>query len=145
MASAGIVSALFPGPLNVNTTLTDQTSIAQGCFIEMFLTAELVFVIFMLAAEKHKATFLAPVGIGLALFIAELSGVYFTGGSLNPARSFGPAAVTGQFPGMYICLAVIQPRIDIVAGYHWIYWIGPVLGSLLATGFYKLMKYGEYQ
>ena len=29
----------------------------------------------MLAAEKHKATFLAPIGIGLALFIAELSGV----------------------------------------------------------------------
>lgn len=46
----------------------------------MFLTAELVFTIFMLAAEKHKGTFIAPVGIGLALFIAELSGVYFTGG-----------------------------------------------------------------
>jgi len=28
----------------------------------------------MLAAEKHKGTFLAPIGIGLALFIAELSG-----------------------------------------------------------------------
>lgn len=51
--------------------------------IEMFLTAELVFTIFMLAAEKHKGTFLAPVGIGLALFIAELSGVYYTGGSWN--------------------------------------------------------------
>jgi aquaporin rerated protein, other eukaryote len=49
----------------------------------MFLTAELVFVIFMLAAEKHKGTFLAPVGIGLALFSAELAGVYFTGGMLN--------------------------------------------------------------
>lgn len=39
-----------------------------------FLTAGLVFTIFMLAAEKHKGTFLAPVGIGLALFIAELAG-----------------------------------------------------------------------
>lgn len=48
--------------------------------IEMFLTVELVFTIFMLAAEKHKATFIAPIGIGLALFIAELTGVYFTGG-----------------------------------------------------------------
>lgn len=46
----------------------------------MFLTAELVFTIFMLAAEKHKGTFLAPVGIGLALFSAELAGVYYTGG-----------------------------------------------------------------
>ena len=40
----------------------------------MLLTAELIFCIFMLAAEKHKATFLAPIGIGLALFIAELAG-----------------------------------------------------------------------
>ena len=48
--------------------------------IEMFLTFELVFAILMLAAEKHKGTFLAPIGIGLALFIAELAGVYFTGG-----------------------------------------------------------------
>jgi predicted methyltransferase MtxX (methanogen marker protein 4) len=30
---------------------------------------------FMLAAEKHRGTFLAPVGIGLALFIAELAGM----------------------------------------------------------------------
>ncbi len=46
----------------------------QGLFIEMFLTFQLVFTIFMLAAEKHKSTFLAPVGIGLSLFIAELTG-----------------------------------------------------------------------
>ena len=44
----------------------------------MFLTALLVFVILMLAAEKHNATFIAPVGIGLALFVAELAGAYRT-------------------------------------------------------------------
>jgi len=67
----------------------------------MFLTAELVFTIFMLAAEKHKGTFLAPIGIGLALFIAELSGVYFTGGALNPARAFGPCVVNKDFTGYH--------------------------------------------
>lgn len=128
ICSAGIVSALFPGPLNVNTTLGASTSKAQGVFIEMFLTAELIFVVFMLAAEKHKATFLAPVGIGLALFVCEMTGVYFTGGSLNPARSFGPAVVTKNFPG-----------------YHWIYWLGPFMGSLLAFGFFRLMKFSEYE
>lgn len=74
ICSAAVVSALFPGDLNVSTSLSAGTSLAQGVFIEMFLTAMLVFTIFMLAAEKHKGTFLAPVGIGLALFIAELSG-----------------------------------------------------------------------
>jgi hypothetical protein len=74
MAAAGVVDTLFPGPLAVTTTLSGNTNKAQGVFIEMFLTAQLVFTIFMLAAEKHKGTFLAPVGIGLSLFIAELAG-----------------------------------------------------------------------
>lgn len=74
IAAAGVVSALFPGPLTVNTTLGGGASTAQGLFIEMFLTAELVFVIIMLAAEKHKGTYLAPVGIGTAFFLAELTG-----------------------------------------------------------------------
>jgi aquaporin related protein len=127
ICAAAVVNGLFPGPLNVSTTLGGGTTISQGVFIEMFLTAELVFVIFMLAAEKHKATFLAPIGIGLALFVSEMTGVYFTGGSLNPARSFGPACIT-QFPR-----------------YHWIYWVGPGLGALLAYGFYELMKFGEFE
>lgn len=88
MAAAGVVSALFPGPMNVSTTKGYHVSTAQALFIEMFLTAELVFTIFMLAAEKHKGTFLAPIGIGLALFIAELSGVYFTGGKFTSVLLF---------------------------------------------------------
>jgi aquaporin related protein len=43
MCAAGVVAALFPGPLNVRTTLGPSTSISRGLFIEMFLTAELVF------------------------------------------------------------------------------------------------------
>lgn len=74
IAAAAVVKALFPGPLNVQTSLSPGTSVTQGLFIEMLLTAQLVFTIFMLAAEKHKATFIAPVGIGLSLFIAELTG-----------------------------------------------------------------------
>lgn len=67
--------------------------------------------------------FIAPIGIGLALFIAQLVAMPFTGASLNPARSFGAAVATHHFPG-----------------YHWIYWIGPLAGSALAAGFYKLVK-----
>jgi aquaporin related protein len=102
--------------------------VAQGVWIEALCTAELVFTIIMLAKEKHRATFIAPVGIGLALFIAELVAVYYTGGSLNPARSFGPAAVAHDFTSD-----------------HWIYWVGPFVGSVLAVGFYQLMKVLEYE
>ncbi len=74
ITAAGIVAVLYPGQLNVRTSLGAGTSKTQGLFIEMFLTTMLVFTIFMLAAEKSKATFVAPVGIGLSLFIAELAG-----------------------------------------------------------------------
>ena len=94
----------------------------------MFMTAELVFVVLMLAAEKSKDTFLAPIGIGLALFVAMMGGVYFTGGSLNPTRSFGPAVAGTSFPG-----------------YHWIYWVGPLLGAAVAAGYYRFVKYFNYE
>ncbi|KAH7394420.1 aquaporin-like protein [Pyrenochaeta sp. MPI-SDFR-AT-0127] len=126
--SSFLVSVLFPTEFNVRTTLSQRTSLAQGVCIEAILTAELVFTIFMLAKEKHKATFIAPVGIGLALFIAELVGVYYTGGSLNPARSFGPCVVTGVFDKE-----------------HWIYWVGPATGAIIAVIFYKFIKMLEYE
>jgi aquaporin related protein len=72
--AAYVVQALFTGGLNVSTTLSATTSDAQGVIIEMLLTMQLVFTIFMLAAEKHTGNFIAPVGIGLSLFIAELTG-----------------------------------------------------------------------
>jgi aquaporin related protein len=78
ICAAAVVSALFPGPLAVRTTLSTNTSVVRGLFIEAFLTFELIFCIFMLAAEKHRATFLAPIGIGLALFIAELAGEWLS-------------------------------------------------------------------
>ncbi|KAI9733966.1 MAG: hypothetical protein M1834_002623 [Cirrosporium novae-zelandiae] len=128
MAAAGVVSALLPGPLAVQTSLGGGTSIVRGLFIEMFLTAQLALTIFMLAAKRHKGRYISCVGIGLSLFIAELSGVYFTGGSLNPARSFGPSVVLHKFNH-----------------YDWIYWVGPGLGSMLAAGFYGFLHLLDYQ
>ncbi|KAK4683844.1 hypothetical protein P7C73_g6376, partial [Tremellales sp. Uapishka_1] len=128
ITGAAIIQAITPSTLNVRTTLGGGTSIVQGLFIEMFLTSLLMLAILLLAAEKHKATFIAPIGIGLALFVAELLGVYYTGGSLNPARSFGPAVVLKTF-----------------SGYHWIYWLGPAMGATLAAGFYKMLKWFQYE
>jgi hypothetical protein len=46
---------------------------------------------------------------------------------MNPARSLGPSVVAGSFPG-----------------YHWIYYVGPFIGSLIATGIYALLKAFDY-
>ncbi|KDQ52264.1 hypothetical protein JAAARDRAFT_184445 [Jaapia argillacea MUCL 33604] len=127
IAAAALTLALFPGPLAANTILAVGINPAQGVFIEMFITAALCIAVLMFAAEKHATTPLAPVGIGLTLFIDELFAAYYTGGSANTARSFGPAAVTG-FPH----------------GSHWVYWVGPLLGSLLASIMYAILKHYRY-
>jgi aquaporin related protein len=130
ICASALIRCMYPGAQQVNfgTTLGNGTSITQGVFIEMFLTALLVFTILMLAAEKHYATFMAPVGIGLALFVAMMAGVSYTGASLNPARSFGPAVAAPSFPS-----------------YHYIYWFGPIMGALLAAFYYKFVKYFNYE
>jgi hypothetical protein len=75
VCAAAVVDVMFPPSISmVNTILAPGISIAQGLFIEMFLTCLLMITVLMLAAEKSKDTFLAPVGIGLALFVAELAG-----------------------------------------------------------------------
>ncbi|GAA5863367.1 hypothetical protein JCM3774_005268 [Rhodotorula dairenensis] len=128
ICGAAMVAALTPGSRRFATTLAPAMSISRGLFLEMMLTAVLVLTILFLVAEKHKGTLLAPVGIGLALFVAELYGVYWTGGSLNPARSLGPAVISHSFPS-----------------YFWIYMLGPSLGAVLAAVFYKLLKWLEYE
>ncbi|KAK6509519.1 hypothetical protein TWF481_004259 [Arthrobotrys musiformis] len=128
IAAAGVAEGLLPGTLNAQTTVAHGMTNVNGMFLEMFLTAQLIITIFMLAVEKTKVTFLAPLGIGGALFIGHLVGIYYTGAGLNPARSFGPAVVAGQFYSD-----------------QWVYWAGPFLGSFLAAGFYRLLKFLQYE
>ncbi|KAF2152161.1 aquaporin [Myriangium duriaei CBS 260.36] len=129
IVAAALIECMTPGSIaTTQTTLAPGMSIAQGVFFEMFLTAILVFTVLMLAAEKSKDTYIAPIGIGITLFIVEIAGVYYTGASANPARSFGPCVAAASFQG-----------------YHWIYWIGPFLGALLASGYYGFVKYYNYE
>lgn len=79
IAASALVVGLLPGDgIAATTGLADDTSVVRGVFIEAFLTVGLVLVIFMLAIEKHRATAVAPVGIGMALMMAELMCVYQT-------------------------------------------------------------------
>ncbi|KAL0956464.1 hypothetical protein HGRIS_002610 [Hohenbuehelia grisea] len=126
VAAAGIVRGLTSAPLASNTVLSSRTSSAQGVFIEMFITASLVLSILMLAVEKHRATPLAPIGIGLTLFTCHLFAVFYTGAAMNTARAFGPAVISG-----------FQDS-------HWVYWVGPALGSLLASSIYGVLKHFDY-
>ncbi|KZT57731.1 aquaporin-like protein [Calocera cornea HHB12733] len=126
IVASGILLGLTGGPLVVTPSLGQNVNPAQGVFIEMFLTSFLVFAVLMLAAEKHRSTAFAPIGIGLTLFSCHLFGVLYTGAGMNAARSFGPAVVSG------------------FSHDHWVYWVGPFLGSLLATALYAFLKHVKY-
>ncbi|KAF9532681.1 aquaporin-like protein [Crepidotus variabilis] len=127
IAGSALVRALTPEPYNVNVSLPDGISKSQGVFIEMFITAALILAVLMLAAEKHEATPFAPLGIGLTLFAGHLFALAYTGAAMNTARAFGPAVVTGF------------PKSD-----HWVYWLGPFLGSLLGVAVYTFLKHYHY-
>ncbi|GME93265.1 hypothetical protein B5S28_g2516 [[Candida] boidinii] len=117
MAAAGAASAMTPGEIAFANALGGGTSKSRGVFIEAFGTCILCVTVLMTAVEKSRVTPFAPFCIGISLFIAHLICIYFTGAGLNPARSFGPCIAASSFPV-----------------YHWIYWVGPILGAFLAFG-----------
>jgi MIP family channel proteins len=88
-----------------------------GLFIEAVLTFLLMTSIFGTAVDS-KAPKIGGFGIGLTVAADILVGGPLTGASMNPARSFGPALAAGFWE------------------YHWIYWIGPILGASLAAWIY---------
>ena len=126
-AAAGAASAMTPGPIAFTNGLGGGCSRSRGVFIEAFGTALLCLTVLLMAVEKHRATFIAPVAIGLALFLGHLICVYYTGAGLNPARTFGPCVAARSFPN-----------------YHWIYWVGPILGSVIAFGIWKVFTILDY-
>lgn len=99
-----------------NTTLSPVTSIAQGFFLELFGTLSLCLAVLSALNDPQLNTFEVASIIGASLTIGHLYGIFFTGASYNPVRAFGPAVTTGTFQE-----------------HHWIYWIGPIAGALIAA------------
>lgn len=129
MAAGGAASAMTPGPVLFANTLGGGCSKGRGLMIEAFGTCVLCITVLMTVVEKSSLNDFAPVCIGISLFIGRLICIYYTGAGLNPARSLGAAVAARYFPV-----------------YHWIYWIGPMIGSIIAAGiwyFWTLLNYQE--
>jgi aquaporin Z len=120
----GNASGLGATTLAKNLRLGDAVisiSPVQGVFIEAVLTFFLVNAV-LHCAVSGKAGNLAGVAIGLTLVFAILMGGPLTGASLNPARTLGPAIVTGNMADL------------------WIYLVGPVIGAAAAAGLWRGIK-----
>lgn len=95
-------------------TVSGSIGNGNGFVLEVILTFFLVFVIFATAIDKRGNAVLAPLAIGGIMAIDYIVGFPLTGGSMNPARSFGPALIHGVWDG------------------HWVYWAGPMAGAVVA-------------
>jgi glycerol uptake facilitator-like aquaporin len=92
-----------------------------GVIVEAILTFVLVFTVFATATDPPGLGNLAPIAIGFAILIDHFVGVPLTGASMNPARSFGPALVAGEWDD------------------HWAYWVGPLIGGSVAALVYTFV------
>jgi MIP family channel proteins len=118
-AAAALVKALLPSAavraaLLGTPVIASSVTLGQAIGIELVLTFFLMSAVFGTAVSPD-APRVAGFGIGLVLLFDILVGGPLTGAAMNPARAFGPALVAGQWLG------------------HVAYWVGPVLGALLAA------------
>ena len=100
-----------------------NNDIAASLIIEVILT--FVFVIAILGVtSKVGNSAIAGIVIGLTLTLVHIFGIYFTGTSVNPARSFGPALFIGG---------------DALANV-WVFIVAPLVGGALAALVYKFLS-----
>ncbi|KAB5574113.1 hypothetical protein DKX38_001307 [Salix brachista] len=100
----------------------------EGVVMEIVITFALVYTVYATAADPKKGSIgtIAPIAIGFIVGANILAAGPFSGGSMNPARSFGPAVVSGDF------------------SQNWIYWLGPLIGGGLAGLVYGDIFIGSY-
>eukprot|EP00249_Psilotum_nudum_P009119 c21721_g1_i1 orf=679-1446(+) len=92
--------------------------------LEIVITFGLVFTVYAVAVDpraKENVQGIAPLAIGLVVAANILVAGPFDGGSMNPARSFGPALVAWNWH------------------HHWVYWVGPIVGGALAGVVYQVI------
>ena len=107
---------------NMLVGINDGTAL----LIEGLLTFFLVFTIFGVAVSSKTISRESGImSIGLIVTLNHFIGVPLTGAGFNPARSFGPALISGVFTS------------------HWIYWIGPIIGGILAAYLYQYLFINE--
>ena len=104
-------------------------SAIEGVVMEIVITFALVYTVYATAADPKKGQIgiIAPIAIGFIVGANILAAGPFSGGSMNPARSFGPAIVSGDL------------------SQSWIYWVGPLIGGGLAGLIYGDVFIGPYE
>uniref|UniRef100_A0A0B7BDU9 Aquaporin n=1 Tax=Arion vulgaris TaxID=1028688 RepID=A0A0B7BDU9_9EUPU len=120
---AGILYGLAPEAERVDlgaNQLQPNVSSSQGFGVELLTT--FLYVLTVHSTQDEKRTDVQgsnPLTKGLAASVCHMFAIPYTRGGLNPARSFGPAIILGEWKD------------------HWVFWVGPLVGAILAGLLYE--------
>jgi MIP family channel proteins len=107
---------------NSGATLPKNNNWGQSLVLEFVLTFILMLVIFGSGLDRRAHIGFAGIAIGLTVALEAACFGPITGASMNPARSLGPALVSGVWQ------------------HHWIYWVAPIAGAQLAMVVYRYLS-----
>lgn len=114
---------LLAGGTTTGANACGDHGIVVGVIAEIVLTAIFVLVVLGTTDAKKGAGNFAGLAIGLSLILIHLVGIHYTGTSVNPARSIGPAIFEGG-------QALEQ---------LWVFIVGPFVGAAIAAGIWKMI------
>jgi len=128
--SGGIVAAALAALLfgaGHGAQLPAPGPLSRALGVEAVLTFFLMLVIISVATDRRVNGAIPGLAIGLTVVFDVLIGGPVTGGSMNPARSLGPALFAGG--------AALSA--------YWLYVVGPALGAVAAAWLYEALRGGE--
>jgi aquaporin Z len=115
--------AVFGNVQHLGATLPGSGYKAWQAFLmEIALTAGLVSVILGTASAAQNVGTIGALGVGGYIALAGLWAAPVSGASMNPARSFGPALVSGDWTA------------------YWVYVAGPLIGGIIAVGCATILR-----
>ena len=121
LAASGILKMLFPSSVLLGATIPSGSNV-QSFVLEFILTFFLMLVIINVAKGSKEQGLFAGIAIGSVVLLEAMFAGPVCGASMNPARSLGPAIVSGEIKQV------------------WIYITAPILGAITAIVIYKLIK-----
>ncbi|ESN99706.1 hypothetical protein HELRODRAFT_113524 [Helobdella robusta] len=104
------------------TSIISRMGFMEALGVETIITFVLVMTVFASCDVKRRDLGGSrPLTIGISVLICHLAAIRSTGASMNPARSFGPAVIDNYWQN------------------HWVYWVGPMVGGLIAATVYEVI------
>ncbi|KAG9451289.1 hypothetical protein H6P81_011254 [Aristolochia fimbriata] len=120
--TASFVLKVLLNPIHDLGTTTPSGAPVQALIMEIVVTFSMMFVTLAVATDTKAVGELAGLAVGSAVCITSILAGPVSGGSMNPARTLGPALASGRYEAL------------------WVYLVGPVAGTLLGAGSYSLIR-----